>query len=980
MRCGDGALLPPLEDSGRRPAKPGTSVPVTRERRMNRPSSTIPKLDRERKHQARPLRGREPEIARAVGVLRRTKTSGQSSLIFLSGEPGIGKTALLNAIADHGRELAFAVGLSKAEEFDQIAPMAPLLLALRSGSAPLLSRDDFAELAPLYQQQLWLVERLTATLEQRATRSPLLIAIDDAQWVDRLTLFALRIMPPHLVGSPIVWLLASRLHPPHPADEIIASVFPDVPVETIQLGPLTAAAIDEMALDRNGAVPDARLSELLRRADGYPFLAVDLLDGYASDEGTVRSVSPEIALFVPPTGYARLPGRLVSVVRNRLQSLPLEALRLVEVASVLGRSCSLVDAAELLQMTPWTLILPAIEAAVRAGILEDDGQQIAFRHDLFRQAVYQDVPQSVRTRLHRAAAERYMAVGRGPLEVAPHVLMSAESGDRQAVSVLRQAASAVASTMPTVAVELIERAFSLLDAGDPLWLETGEDAISMLASAQRGKDAIAIADQLFASGIDDETAARIQTRAARILWGLGRVGDMRARLSTTMKSDGLSSGVRAGLKSLQVLAKSGESEPADGLGAGEEALREAQIAGSPIAEADALQALGESARNTGRHELALTYFRRLRSVVDVTSPVDELISLQILDRYDESKSLLTKLRVESEDRRDLSKAPGIAFAQMWHDYCLGLLDEAEADAETLLQLCNDFQVHSYQLEARIILSRIAQLRGDLPTARARLAAAARSGEGSDESRPLMVQLMAAWIAETDEDHVAAVASVRDIVQRARRVRHRWFLQPAWLVAATRISIRGGDRGLAKEAVSFARTLAERNPGVATIAGIASQVEGLVNGQVSQLQRAVQLLEGSQRQLVRADAAADLGAMELAAGRRDSGATILDGAWETYTRLGALGEARKVQRLLAAAGIRRRQWRTTTARPLEGWGALTETERRVARLIADGHTNRSAAADLILSPNTVATHLRSIFGKLSVNSRSQLTRVVLKEIG
>jgi DNA-binding CsgD family transcriptional regulator len=191
-------------------------------------------------------------------------------------------------------------------------------------------------------------------------------------------------------------------------------------------------------------------------------------------------------------------------------------------------------------------------------------------------------------------------------------------------------------------------------------------------------------------------------------------------------------------------------------------------------------------------------------------------------------------------------------------------------------------------------------------------------------------------------------------------------------------MRGGDLELANEAGSFARMLAERNPGVATIAGIAVQVNGLLNGDVHLLRRAVELLGGSQRQLVRADAAVDLGAMELATGRRDAGAAALDGAWDTYNRLGAHGEARKVQRLLERAGVRRRRWRTTTVRPLEGWAALTETERRVARMIADGHTNRSAAAELVLSPNTVATHLRSIFGKLSVTSRSQLTRAVMSQ--
>ncbi len=935
----------------------------------------LPNLGRSAAVVAYALRGRADEVESVVGLLRRTQTSGQSGVVLLSGESGIGKTALLNAIADRGRKMGFSVGVSKAEEFDQIAPMAPLLLALRSGSAPLLSRDDFADLAPLYQQQLWLVERLTATLEQRAMKSPLLIAIDDLQWADRLTVFALRVMPAHLVGSPIIWLLASRPEPAHPANEILTAVSPDVPAQMIHLGPLTPTAILELAVDRHGAAPSGKLTDLLRRADGYPFLAVELLDSYARDEGGTTAASPQEEFFIPTARGEKLPGRIVSVVRSRLQSLPAKTLRLVEVASVLGRSCSLVDAAELLNLTPWTRIVPSIEAAVRAGVLEDHGQRVAFRHDLFRQAVYEDLPQSMRVALHRDAAERYVATGRGPLEVAPHVLMCAEHGDRQAVEVLRRAATAVASTMPTVAVELIEHAFSLLDANDSLWLETGQDAIGMLAAVRRGKAAIAIADRLLSSTNVNEIAANIQARVARILWDMGRTAEMRERLSKAMTLDDLSGQVRAELIALHALAQSGEPEAAEGPNAGERALRDAHLVGNRTAEADALRALGESSKNSGRHQLALDYFRRLRVLIDLTSPVDELISLQVLDRYDESRRLLAEVRAESEDRRDLSKAPGIAFAQMWHDYCLGLLDDAEADAGTLSQLCVDFQVPNYQLEARIILSRIAQLRGELPAARAHLAEA-ENAEGSDESRLLMLQLMAAWIAESNDDRVAALASVRDIVQRARRVRHRWLWQPAWLVAATRISMRGGDPGLANEAASFARMLAERNPGVATIAGIASQVDGLVHDNVQSLRRAVELLGGSQRQLVRADAAVDLGAMELATGRRDAGAAALDGAWDTYNRLGAHGEARRVQRLLERAGVRRRRWRTTTARPVEGWAALTETERRVARLIADGRTNRSAATELMISPNTVATHLRSIFGKLSVTSRSQLTRAVM----
>ncbi|MFF3468176.1 LuxR C-terminal-related transcriptional regulator [Streptomyces sp. NPDC001984] len=74
------------------------------------------------------------------------------------------------------------------------------------------------------------------------------------------------------------------------------------------------------------------------------------------------------------------------------------------------------------------------------------------------------------------------------------------------------------------------------------------------------------------------------------------------------------------------------------------------------------------------------------------------------------------------------------------------------------------------------------------------------------------------------------------------------------------------------------------------------------------------------------------------------------------------------------------WVRSTSRPATEWDALTRTERRVALLVAEGHTNRSAAETLTLSPSTVATHLRSIFTKLSLASRMELTRLVRAQPG
>ncbi|MGB6600380.1 MAG: helix-turn-helix transcriptional regulator, partial [Candidatus Cybelea sp.] len=114
---------------------------------------------------------------------------------------------------------------------------------------------------------------------------------------------------------------------------------------------------------------------------------------------------------------------------------------------------------------------------------------------------------------------------------------------------------------------------------------------------------------------------------------------------------------------------------------------------------------------------------------------------------------------------------------------------------------------------------------------------------------------------------------------------------------------------------------------------------------------------------------------LSRGHRISAVAVLERALERMTALGAHCDVERVAHLLHKAGGRKNRSKAS-AKPLTGWNSLTRTEQRVAKLIAEGHTNRSAARELALSANTIATHLRAVFGKLGVNSRVQLTRALL----
>jgi DNA-binding CsgD family transcriptional regulator len=162
-------------------------------------------------------------------------------------------------------------------------------------------------------------------------------------------------------------------------------------------------------------------------------------------------------------------------------------------------------------------------------------------------------------------------------------------------------------------------------------------------------------------------------------------------------------------------------------------------------------------------------------------------------------------------------------------------------------------------------------------------------------------------------------------------------------------------------------LARANPDVPLLAGLAAHACGLLDGDVDALRRAVALQRGSQRPLALASALEDAG---RALGG-DGVAWLLE-ALELYTATGATEDARRVVRRLREHGVRRRF--TSEPRPSHGWGSLTDSERRVATLVAGGATNRDVASELVLSPHTVSTHLRHAFAKLGINSRVELARL------
>ncbi|WP_406471275.1 ATP-binding protein [Streptomyces sp. NBC_01615] len=898
------------------------------------------------------LRGREVELEELQALIASVAHTGSGGLALIQGEPGIGKTTLLAEAVARARAAGFSVGLGRADELHHIVPLSSLAACILHGDQPLLSGDAFADLARSHDQRIWLVERLAEAIEARAGSAPVLIALDDVQWADPLSRFALKQLPTRLQTSPVLWMLTGRREPAGPADEVVAAATGSLPTVTVPLGPLSGAAIGQLAGDTLGAAVDEQVRDLLDGAGGNPFLAVEMLAGLRTAEASDE--------LVPPG--------LVVGVRGRLRSLQPGTLRFLQMGAVLGRRFGFHDAAALCGRTTATLIA-ALEEAVRAGLLDDDGDHLAFRHDLLRQAVYADIPPSARKALHREAAHHLVSAGHQPIDAVPHILRGALPGDEEAVALLRRAADDVLPVTPGLAADLMTRALELVPPARPLRFAVGEQMILCMTRAGRNREALSAGDRLLAGRPPLEAFSRLQAALGGTLWNMDLAGELRRRAETALTLGGAAPEIGARLAALRALALSREHDLVAAREAGETALRAATATGDREAHVLALSGLGEIAQNAGENAVALERFAALSAVESAFLP-EEIVAHLHVDDFESSERLL----LQAADNAGAMRQAMMLWAQGQHDLGLGRLDDAEADFVTMERLEDDVQVPVQQVNARVIRSRIALLRGDREAARQHLAAAQeRLAVKPNPGNTAAVRFLEAVHAEADGHIRLAVDKIRQVQQEGFFM--RWRLLRDWVDSAIRMALRGAEHKLAEDLAAQAQAHAARNPAVPTATGIAAQALGLVKNDLAMLERSVRLLKASPRPLVRAAASADLGQALLAAGRNPQAVAALTHARGMFAESGAHASAARVQRDLdgAGAGVGRA---ATTQRPVQGWEALTASEKKIARLVADGHTNRSAADLLVVSPHTVNTHLTSAFRKLSVNSRVQLANLVM----
>ncbi|WP_344179491.1 ATP-binding protein [Kribbella lupini] len=864
-----------------------------------------------------PLRGRSAELGRLLEAMR-AADQGAASLTVVSGEPGIGKSALVHAAVEQAERHGFLVATAAAHQTDNISPLSSLAPALRASKDPLIGTEHFLELAALNTQPLWLAERLADLIGQRLAGTSALVVLDDAQWSDPLTGFVLRVLISRLAETQVMWLLATRPSPGGVTDQIVDALGDQLPVHHIQLTPLDSEAVLQIAADRLNQPVDAALTVRLGSAQGVPFLVEQVVAGLYLADGSAEGP---------------LPDGLVEGVRRRVAGTTELCRSLLRTAAVFGSEFRLSDVAALMGEGVARLAEP-LDEAIRAGLLADSGAHLTFRHELLRAAVLADVPPSAQRALHSAIADQLLLTEQGASAAAPHILATAAVGDLASISTLRVAARDLLTTMSITAMSVIQETFELTPADHPLRGEVGADVVEILLVARQYDAAQAFANDLlggtplYQGPVTPELTARVRLLLAPQEWAVGALDA--ARLTVA----GAPQPLADRLSAYRVLADAAEPFETE----------------DPVAAAVLQLAHAEQAAAEGRFADAAAAYAAARgqraSASAVNAPGSEVgtppavrVELAELFCLAQAGEPITALRRVTEGLPgDSWLAPQLAALRAQLELAVGNLPAASEAAKASLRWSAEFHDPSAEPTARQVLALVALLQGDLAAAR----------KVPDEP-------VRALLAMADGDTTAAerlLATPLDHPIRLELLLH----------AATHLPGTGQ---------AAADLLADHAPAGAQLVAAANKRDLIAVAQ------AVEHLRSSQRPLLVAAAEELHGRVELEHGDRSTGIAALERALDSYTQLGATAFAVPVQAVLQAAGVRRRRWSAVQARPESGWEALTPMERKVALLVADGHTNRSAAEELVLSASTVGTHLRNVFSKLDVNSRVQLTRLVLQ---
>jgi DNA-binding CsgD family transcriptional regulator len=898
------------------------------------------------------LLGRKRERDVLERVLEAAR-EGHGGVLAVYGEPGVGKTALLDHAAEAGADFTVvrAVGVEGEMELAFAAVQqlcAPSLHLMDHLPEPQRVALEVAlGLSTGPPPNTFLVGLAVLNLvSEAADEQPLLCLVDDAQWLDRASARVLAFVARRLLAERIAMVFAAR-----EAIDALRGVA-ELRVEPLNrrdaralLDSVLPARLDERVLER-----------IVAETHGNPLALLEL----------PRGLTPaQLAGGFGLPGALSLSARIEESFARRLALLPPDArqLLLVAAADATGDAALLWRAARRLGI-PET----AAAAVESGGLLVLDGS-VVFRHPLVRSAVYGAAEPTERRAVHRALAEETDPEA-DPDRRAWHLAQSASAPDEEvAVELERSAERAQARGGFAAAAAFLERAAALTP--EPI---------------RRAQRRLVAAQTKFSAGALDDALALL---AATDVAALDELGQARADLLSAQIASEQWRSEDAG-RLLMIAASRLESlDPELARETYLEALagamaNDVEVAGGATAVAAAARAAFPGAAPSRMVDVLLDAFAiRLTEGYAAAAPsfaraLEHLLALDLAGE---------------ENRRWLSLAGArndhIVALELWDDEALMLLETRQLQAARdtgafgHLQFALGFVARNQILageltEAAHLLDEaraIAEATGNAPFVNAPMVLAAWRGDEAEASGLIEASLEESTRRRWTSNPYAKAVLCNGLAQHETALEAAWeSMQPDPIGYGTQLvpelaeaAARTGDRAR----LEFARDwLAERTAAISSgwLNGIDTRVRALLGegDTADALYRdSIGHLSGTRMRIELARSQLLYGEWLRRERRRVDAREQLRPALEAFTGMGTEAFARRAERELEATGERAR------TRTIETRDQLTPQETQISRLVAEGQTNREIAAQLFISPSTVEYHLRKVFRKLGVKSRTQL---------
>jgi ATP/maltotriose-dependent transcriptional regulator MalT len=905
-----------------------------------------------------------PVEARAVaGFLDSAAT--EPAALLIDGEPGIGKTTLWLDALEQARTRDFRVLSAQ--------PAAAESVLAYSSLADLLGGVDPAAFADLPSPQRRAIDRVLlrtdadgpptdrravaagflSVVEALADQTPVLVALDDLQWLDPSSVHVVAFAARRL-SARVGVLGAVRTDPDSAGTASWLQLARPDRIQRIRVHPLTLGGSHAVVSERLGrAFSRPTMVRIQEVSGGNPFYALEL----------ARAIDDET------TGVEEtLPDTLAEVVRARIGSLDSDVQDvLLAVACVAAPTVELVARAT---DTDAARVVGLLEAAEDKGIVGIDGNRVHFAHPLLARGVYTDAAPARRRGMHR----RLGAIIEEPELRARHLALGATGADPLTLQSLDEAAEmAHLRGAPAAAAELVELAIGL---GGDTPKRRIQSAAYYVDAGDPGRARAVLEKTISQLGSGTLRAAALCLLAVVRLFDDSFL-DAAGLLERGLAEDGEDLALRAQMLVTLSFALVNAGRPAAALSRAEEAITIAERLGQPhlLSHALSMRVMLRVMRGDGLDEAGL---RRALELEDHEAAiplafrpsVQNALLLAWTGQLEQAHEEMLSIRRRCIERGEESEMVFVAFhsglLDIWRGNFADATLVAEDATERALQLNGDLP----RFVALTIRAGVAAYAGRVDDARADATHAFAAGKRSHSETlaewPIMIlgfldvslgnypaalttlgPLLSKLDAAPNGTEIITASFVPDAVEALINLERLADAEP--LIDLLECNGRRLDRAwmLAVGARCRGMLLAAR--GDVEAASIAVQ-QAMV-----QHQRLPMPFERARTQLV-------LGQLERRLLQKDAASTTLREALSTFENLGIPLWADRARAALARSNV-----------PPSSTGGLTPSEQRVAELAASGMTNRSVAAALFISPKTVEVNLSRIYRKLGIHSRAELGR-------